>query len=645
MSSRMKTAPIRIRDHAGLRQIVSEAISALRPPPKLGLKEWSERERRLSQETSARPGKWRTERQPLLGDIMEAITDPAVREVWALKPSQFGWTEVVNNASGYYIHQDPTSILVVQPTVDMAEAWSKDRLAPMIRDTPALRGLIADPKSRNSGNSILHKGFPGGQIDMVGANAPAGLASRPKRIVIYDEVDRYPVSAGTEGDPIKLARKRQATFWNRKTLGGSTPTRKGFSRIEREYERSDMRTCHVACSHCKTFQTLRWEQVKWDKDEKGEHKPNTAHYQCEKCGELWTEEDRLYAIDHRKWVASKPFEGIAGFRFNAIYSKLLEEGLAGLVREFLDCRHHPELLQTFVNTVLGESWEEQGETLDPDGFLQRAEGFDHLTLPLRVAFITIGVDVQDDRLEVQWIGWGEGEETWPCRYEVILGDPAQPAVWDKLTAMRRERLLNDEGRELRVRATCIDMGGHHAAQVLSYAKKFAREMVFATKGIAGPRSIWPKRGTKSKTHSLPFYGIGVDTAKDAIYGRLKIRLPEGEHQRPGYVHFPAADGFDQDYFAQLTSEQVLTRFRQGRPYRVWDLPKGRRNEALDTFVLAMAARLATNLKLDPGGSPPRRRSTVQPPEAVAEVVVPKPQRAARPVGRRRSRTATSSLMD
>jgi phage terminase large subunit GpA-like protein len=646
MQNRATTPAIKVVDHPGLLQAVSEFFSTLRPPPTLGLTEWSDRFRKLSRETSARPGRWRTERQPLLGDIMDAITDPNVVEAWALKPSQFGWTEVINNVVGYFMHQDPTSILVVQPTVEMAEAWSTDRLAPMVRDSPALTGLIADPKSRNSGNKILHKQFPGGQVDMVGANAPSGLASRPKRVVLYDEVDRYPVSAGTEGDPIRLARKRQTTFWNRKTIGGSTPTRKGFSRIEREYERSDMRVCHVACPYCDVFQPLRWEQVKWDKAEDGKHLFDTAHYQCDGCGELWTEGDRLAAIDNRKWVATRPFEGIAGFRFNALYSKLLEDGLAGLVREFLDCRKSPELLQTFVNTVLGESWEEQGEGLDPNGFMHRLELFDHDTLSDFCRLVTMGVDVQGNRLEAQWIAWGEGEESWPCRYEVILGDPSQPDVWRKLTDMRRETLVTETGRPMRVKACCIDMGGHHAAEVLSYAKAYRREGVYATKGMSGPRPIWPKRGTRSKTHSLQFYAIGVDTAKDAIYGRLKIRLGDGEEIRPGYVHFPAADGFDAEYFAQLTVEKVLTRFREGRPYRIWECPKGARNEALDTFVLAMAARLSTNIRLDRPPAPERAsRSRPAPRQDGAPAPTPPPPQAAtKGPTKRRSRVAPSSYM-
>ena len=653
MRSRKTPPAVSVADHPGLLHAVSVFLSTLRPPPKLTLREWSDGFRKLSRETSARPGRWRTERQPLLGDIMDAITDPTVTEVWALKPSQFGWTEVVNNAAGYFIHQDPTSILVVQPTVEMAEAWSKDRLAPMVRDTPALTGLIADPKSRASGNTILHKEFPGGQIDMVGANAPAGLASRPKRVVIYDETDRYPVSAGSEGDPIRLARKRQTTFWNRKTLGGSTPTIKGQSRIEREYERSDMRVCQVSCPHCGSYQELRWEQVKWDTLEDGTHLPQTAHYVCEASGCIWTEGDRLAAIDKRQWVATKPFAGIAGFKFNALYSKLLEDGLAGLVREFLDCRKHPELLQTFVNTVLGESWEEQGESLDPESFLARRENFDPQTLPDACRLVTLGVDVQGDRLEAQWIGWGEGEESWPCRYEIILGDPSQKDVWETLTAMRREVLHTESGRALRTRACCIDMGGHHTAEVLNYAKAFRREGVFAIKGMSGPRPVWPKRGTRSKTHAMPFYGVGVDTAKDAIYGRLKIRLGDQEEMRPGYVHFPALDGFDQAYFDQLTAEQVMTRYREGRPYRVWVLPKGKRNEALDTFVYALAARIATNARLD--GPPPKepRPQKPAPPAADGEDEggdgrhAPPPRKpAAAPAGRmkRRSRVAPSSYM-
>lgn len=321
-----------------------------------GINAWADAYRRLSRETSARPGRWRTERQPLLGDIMDAITDPSVTEVVAMRPAQVGWAEAMLNIAGYFIHQDPTSILVVHPTRRMAEAWSKDRLAPMVRDSPALSCLIAAPKSRVPGNTILHKEFPGGQIDMVGANYFGILGSCPKRVVLHEDIDLYPVSAGSDGDPIRLARKHQMTYSDRKTIMGSTPTVKGQSRIEREYERSDMRVCHVACPHCGTFQELRWEQVKWDKAEDGPHLAASAVYQCEAKGCLWTEGDRLAAIDQRKWIAAKPFEGIAGFRFNALYSKLLEGGLAGLVSEFIRCQGHADLMRCFTNFILGESY-------------------------------------------------------------------------------------------------------------------------------------------------------------------------------------------------------------------------------------------------------------------------------------------------
>ena len=193
---------------------------------------------------------------------MDAFNDPTVREVVVMSSAQIGKTEMVNNLVGFHVAQDPSPILVVQPTLDMAQTWSKDRLAPMLRDTPALQNLVKDPRSRDSGNTTLHKVFPGGHITACGANSPSSLASRPIRVVLCDEVDRYPVSAGTEGDPVSLAKKRAATFWNRKILLVSTPTNKGASRIEMSYEESDQRKYYVPCQHCGHKQIMAWSNVK-----------------------------------------------------------------------------------------------------------------------------------------------------------------------------------------------------------------------------------------------------------------------------------------------------------------------------------------------------------------------------------------------
>jgi len=524
---------------------------------------------------------------------MEAITDPATPVVVVVKPSQVGWTEILNNAVGYHIDQDPATMLVIQPSLELAEAWSKDRLAPMVRDTPVLRERVHDPKARDADNTIRQKVFPGGRLTIVGANSPAGLRARPIRIVLADEVDAYPVSAGTEGDPLALAAKRQQTYWNRKTLLGSTPLLKLTSVILREYARSDRRQYHVPCPACGEAQVMKWAQVRWDRDDKGEHLPQTAHYVCEHCGALWNDVERCDAVLHGRWVATRRFDGIAGFHIYGMMSPWIT--LAEMAAEFLAARKDPALLQVWTNTVLGEGWEEAAEKVEGSALISRGENYGPQSLPDDVRLVTAGVDTQGNRLEVQIVGWGAHEESWAIAYEIVHGDPAQPDVWDELDKLLLEPLHTDAGRELRIRAVCVDSGGHYANEVLAFCRQRKRRRVFAIKGAAGPRPVWPKRPSRGgKKGADILYLLGVDTAKDTLYGRLRSVTEPG----PGYVHFPVGDGFDEPYFDQLTSEQVVTRKKEGRPYRVWILPPGKRNEALDTFVMALAARMSINIRLD-----------------------------------------------
>lgn len=528
---------------------------------------------------------------------MNALSEPGVEEVVVVKGSQVGWTAILFNIIGYYIDVDPCPMLLLQPTVAMAEAWSKDRFTPTITVTPRLVDKIADGKSRDSSNTILHKEFDGGQLTIVGANAPAELASRPKRIVLCDETERYPVSSGGEGDPMKLAEKRQETFWNRKRLKGSTPVLKNGP-ILRDYEQSDMRKYHVPCPHCKQEQELIWAQIKWDKcPDTKEHKPETAHYQCESCGELWTDAERWNAVSQGQWVATRPFRGVAGFFMPKFYSPFVT--LQQIVEDFLVSRGNPELWQVFVNTVLAEGWEETGETVDGNSIQARAENYSAQTIPDRVVLLTAGVDTQGDRLELQVIGWAPGEESWAVSYKVFHGDPAQQMVWDGLDEYLKGTFTTDTGRSLKIRACCIDTGGHHAAQVYKFCKGKKGRRIYPIKGQAGARMIWPKAASKAKDNNR-VYVIGVDTAKDALRGRLGILQDDPDSPKPGFVHFPVDDGsngFDADYYDQLTAEQVLTRYRNGRPFRIWDLPSGKRAEAWDTFVYALAAREALPVKL------------------------------------------------
>ena len=340
---------------------------------------------------------------------MDAVSDPSIETVVVMSSAQVGKTEVINNITGFHIDQDPAPMLVLLPTVEMAQAWSKDRLAPMLRDTPALRGRVKAPRSKNSNNTLLHKVFPGGHITMTGANAPASLASRPIRIVLCDEVDRYPPSAGTEGDPVSLARKRATTFWNRKVVLTSTPTLKGVSRIESEFEISDQRYYHLACPHCGHEQRLHWENVKWQKDEQGNHVPESAAYYCGECGSMWTEAERIKAIRNGRWIATRQSKGIAGFHLSELYSPW--SSIEDIVRNFLKAKGNSEPLRAFVNTALGESWEDRSEQIDQHSIYARREEYD-ADVPEGVLLLTAGIDVQRDRIEIEVAGWGEGDESW-----------------------------------------------------------------------------------------------------------------------------------------------------------------------------------------------------------------------------------------
>lgn len=543
---------------------------------------------------------------------MDAVSDPEVEKTVVMSSAQIAKTELVNNVVGYHIDQDPCPMLVIQPTVDLGKAWSKDRLAPMLRDTPCLHGKVKDARSRDSENVILHKKFPGGQLTIAGANAPAGLASRPVRLVLCDEVDRYPASAGSEGDPVKLGEKRAETFWNRKYINVSTPTIKGTSRIERAFKESDQRYYNVPCPHCGEYQVLRWHNVRWDKDENGEHLPETAAYYCETCGGQISNADKLKMIQIGKWIATKPFTGTAGFHLSALYSPFTT--FVRIVKEFLQSKDSPELLQVFVNTILGETWEEQGERPDEGALISRREVYGP-DVPEAAGLLTAGVDVQGDRLEVEVLAWGVAQETWSMEVRVIPGDPTKPQVWQDLDDYLLQPWRHETGRTLRIACACVD-SGYLTDEVYKFVRPRAARRLFATKGIDGAGKPIAGRPSKSNAGGVALYPVGVDTAKDALFARLRITTPG-----PGYQHFTA--DHDEEYFAQLCAEKRVTRFVKGFPIPSWTKTRAR-NEALDLRVYAMAAyailnpnmaRVMERLRSEPQSAEPEQND-VSPLEAL-----------------------------
>jgi phage terminase large subunit GpA-like protein len=517
---------------------------------------------------------------------MDSINHPQVETTVLMSSSQVGKTETIINIIGYHMHQDPCPMLCIEPTLDMAEGYSKDRIAPMIRDTPVLSDLIREPRSKDGSNTLLHKKFPGGHVTLGGANSPAGLASRPVRIVLCDEVDRYPVSAGAEGDPVSLASKRATTFWNRKKIYVSSPTIKGLSRIEAWFEASDKRFFQVPCHACGEFQKLEWEFVRWEYG-----RPETAVYVCALCGAAWTDAERHDAVMLGRWIAEAPFNGIAGFHIWEAYSPWSK--LSDIVENFLNAKHAAdmgdnELLKAFVNTSLGRSWEEKAETVAAAPLLSRCENYAADSIPWPILYLTAGVDVQDDRIELEVVGWraekrSDPEESWGVEHKIFYGDPAKPEIWNDVDEFTRRFYTTEDGRQLRISAVCIDSGGHHTQAVYKFCNQRIARHVYAIKGAAGARPIWPKRAGKSKKHAGSLiWLIGVDTAKDTLYARLRISEPG-----PGYCHFSV--DYDEAFFKQLTAEQVRTRYIKGHPVREWHKPPGVRNEALDVRVYAIAA--------------------------------------------------------
>lgn len=548
------------------------------PPPRILPSQWADQHLYLSPEDSAEPGRYSSDRAPYQRGIIDAFAEDGVEEICVMTSAQIGKTLIIKALIGYYIDVDPSPILLVQPNVEMAETFSKDRLSPMIRDSPRLRGKVSEAKSRDTGNTILKKNFPGGHVTLIGANAPAGLASRPIRIVLCDEVDRYAASAGTEGDPVNLARKRTITFRSRKRIGlFSTPGIKGKSRIERAWKRSDQRRYYVPCPHCAHRHVLRWDNISIIDDD-----PATAKLSCPACGGLIEDRHKPAMLDAGEWVKENPSSKLPGFHLNELYSPWRR--FSEVAADFYAAKGNPEEEKTWRNTSLGEPYEEDGARVDPNALLQRRENYGVESLPAGVLTVTVGVDVQGDRLELEAVGWGEGDESWGVEYRVLNGSPAAPDVWRQLDEyLAQARYVTEDGRTLRIAACCIDSGGHHVQQVYEFATPRAARNIWATKGMFGPRPVWPKRQTKSKKYRGHVVRIvGVDTAKDVLHSRLVIA--EGA----GCCHFPLH--YDDEWFAQLTSEKRITKTdRTGREVRVWEKPRDLRNEALDCRVYAYCA--------------------------------------------------------
>ena len=562
-------------------EVYDEAFcQGLKPDPLLTVSEWADNHRMLSSVASSEPGPWRTSRTPYLKEVMDCLSPSSpVERVVAMFASQTGKTEAGLNWIGHVIHHVPGPMLMVQPTVEMAKRYSKQRIAPLIDASPVLRERVKPARSRDSGNTVLTKEFQGGALMMTGANSAVGLSSTPVRFLFLDEVDRFSADVDQEGDPIALAIQRAATFYNRKILLTSTPTIKGFSRIEAAYAESDQRRYWVPCPECGEFQVLEWAQVRWPKGER-----KKAFYLCIHCGNETQDHQKGWMLENGKWIAEAQSDGkTAGFHLSGLYSPHGWTSWADIAVEHGQVYKDPPRLKVWCNTKLAESWEEDADRIDGEGLLERREDWGNL-LPPGVAVLDAGVDVQDDRIEVEVVGWGKDEESWSIDYRVLWGDPSSPAVWKDLDDfLSRTFPHSREVADMAIRAVAVDTGGHHTLKSYAFCRARQGRRIWAIKGRGGMGvPIWPRRPSKNNKGKVPLFIVGVDACKEAVYARLHL-----EEAGPGYCHFPMKR--DAEFFKQLTAESVVTRYHKGRPIREWKKKDKDRNEALDCRVYALAA--------------------------------------------------------
>lgn len=567
----------------------------LQPPPNLTISEWADKYRKLPQKDSSEHGRWHTDAAPYQREIMDAITDTRINRTVVMSAAQLGkTTAIILNPIGYYIHHDPAPIMVVQPTLAMAQSFSKERLAPMIHGARVLSQRI-DSRSRYSGNTILQKHFPGGLISIVGANSPSSLASRAIRILFLDEVDRFPATAGTEGDPVSLAEKRTDTFWNKKIICVSTPTIEGMSRIAVEYKHSTQEEWNVPCPQCGDLQPLQWAAIKFDKNDLSKG----VFHECQHCGVLSTEQEWKSSQKKGSFVAANPGHKVRGFHLNALASPW--KPWTEIVEEFLKAKEEMEkgnieLLKSWTNTVLGETWKEKGEEIDSMTLLARRERY-NCEVPSRVLVLTAAVDVQDNRLECEIVGWGVGKESYGIRYLKLHGSPGEEgtgSVWERLDKLLLSEFTRADGRKLRISCTCVDSGGHFTQNVYKFCKDKELRRVYAIKGYSGAARPYVGSVSKNNRMRVPLFPLGVDTGKELVLERLKVQFEKDDAGRiiGGYCHFPMEPeaGYDEAYFEGLTAEKRLVKYHKGRPRFEWRLKKsGARNEPFDLRVYNGAA--------------------------------------------------------
>lgn len=582
-------------------KLIRGFFDGLKPEPVLKVSEWSDAHRYLAPESTAEPGRWRTDRAPYLREILDRLStfDPTQILV-VMKGAQLGLTEAAMNFVGYCIDNSPAPILYVMPTVEISKKASRTRIDPMIAATPRLRGKVKDPKSRDKGNTTLSKNFPGGTLTMAGANSAAGLRSMPIRNLILDEVDAYPIDLDQEGSPIDLAKARTRTFAKRKIFMLSTPTTESLSVIEKEFLSTAQRKYFVPCPHCGSMQFLEFPLLKWPEGSNAETlKPEDVKYECRDCRELIEERFKTSMLQHGKWIETVPEKANYikyGYFINSLYSPYGWYSWYEAAKDFLEAQGNQEKLKTFTNTVLGETWKDSGEKPEWEMLFNKRESYSTNKPCKEVAFLTAGVDVQRDRLEVEIVGWGRNKKSWSIDYRVIVGNTNEKEVWDELAKVVNESWEREDKIVMPIHLMCVD-SGYNTSEVYTFCRRFDETRVVPIKGqdsqntITSPRKLIDCTIHGQKVGKIGLVSIGVSVVKSELYGNLKLQKAEDGTTPQGYCYFPEYNG---NYFRGLCAEQLEFKLKDGFRRYMW-VKKYERNEPLDCRVYARAAAAITGI--------------------------------------------------
>ena len=590
----------------GVAGAVRRAAQMLRPPPELLPSEWAERNVRISL-GNAIPGPIRFDNAPYQREPLDMTSNPRCTRVSLMWGAQVGKTMLALCAQAFRIGQDPTSQIMMQPSQGDLLTWLETKFNPMVEANPSLKAVLHEGGRGEGVNNQRMKSYPGGFIMFSWSGSAKTMRGRSAPFIVCDETDGY--DRTSEGHPVGLLWQRAATFGDQRLLMEiSTPTIKGVSWIESAYDQGDRRHFHVACPDCAERQPLKWSNVLWSKDAEGEHLPETAGYACAACGSIWNDGQRIAAIRGGVWVAARPFRGHASYHLSELYSCF--RPLRDIVQSFLDKRAANDM-QTFINVSLAETWEEAGAQADASGLMTRAEEY-AAPVPQGAAILTAGIDMQEDRLEVEVVGWGLGEESWSIEYHVLWGDPMAGEVWAALDDLLAQTWRHESGAHLGIVSACLDTGGRsgYTQAAYEYARSKIGRRVFAIKGMGGwgrPIVSAPSRKKSGRRgRAIDLFILGVDDAKLILQRRLGIEMPG-----PGFMHFPADR--EPEWFHQLTAERLVTRYIKGFPVREWNNTRDR-NEALDCRVYAHAALKILNpniarsvarlVSLEPAGGAP-----------------------------------------